>query len=154
MKFKYYNGSPWRKVFFRIRKIYDIENAKFAARNPGFTSSRAEWLKFLKGFYRVIYPSLEDDEIQNRFNQFEKDITNFSDYDGIKNIFEKNFPQVDESKIHRLIDAVKNDQTHLDNRLGVLKTFVLADIIGRETDCQNRLEFLYTAFVDYKTLNL
>ena len=31
---RYYAGTPWRKVFFRIRTIYDIENAKAAAQDP------------------------------------------------------------------------------------------------------------------------
>ena len=150
----YYGGTPWRKVFFRIRKMYDIELAKAAAKNPRLTSSRAEWLNFLKRYYKVIYPSLGDDEIQQRFEQFEESITNFSDRSGIKDILQKKFSDVGESTIHRLTEAIESDLTHIDNRLAILKTFVLADIIGRETDCQNRMEFLYTAFVDYKYIDI
>ena len=43
---------------------------------------------------------------------------------------------------------------HPDNRSAILKIFVFADLIGRETNDRNRLEFLYTALAEPKTINL
>lgn len=152
-RYRYYAGTPWRRAFFRLRRIYDVENAKAHAEDPELTSSRMKWLGFLTRFYKVVYHRLQDDEIQQRFDQIEKCITNFSDHDGIENVLRRKFSKADEQRIHRVLDAFKSEMTHIDNRLAMLKIFVMADIIGRETNNQGRLEFLYTVLAEPKTIN-
>ena len=150
----YYAGSPWRKVLFRIRTIYDIEHAKASARDPALISSREKWLGFLRRFYRVVYPGLSEDEVRERFDQIEQSMSAFSDRDAIESIIRMKFPQVDEARLSRLLQTFNNDLNHPDNELAILKIFVLADIIGRETDQENRHQFLWTAVAERKSINL
>lgn len=154
LRHQYYAGTPWRRAFFRVRRIYDITHAKATARDDGLVSSQVKWLAFLREFYKTVCPALSEGQVQQQFDQIEGCIAAFSDRHELMSIIRQKFPHADEARVNRVMETFERVLNHPDNRSAILKIFVFADLIGRETNDRNRLEFLYTALAEPKTINL
>jgi len=151
---KFYRSTPWRKAYFPMRNAYTSFSAKTAATNPNFASSYSDYSTYLKKFYSTIFPGLSTDEIEVRFHDIEENITNFADAPAITNYVKHLFPsQTEDHAIAKFVSAFRDDVCHPDNALPILRAYTFADIIGRKTDPQNRLEFLVQVITKPKEIN-
>lgn len=153
-QYRYYLGTPWRRQFFKIRNTYIIENAKASANNPNLTKSKSAFINFLCMFYKQVLPDLSNDEIHGIMSQIEKRIEAFADRDNMSTLLKKNYPNIDDVRLQRLLGAFESDIKHPDNRLAMLKIFTIADIIQKQSNEENRIAFLYTAIANPKTIYL
>ena len=153
-KYRYYLGSPWRRLFFQIRKTYIVENAKARANDPSFTSSKDTFVNFLSNFYKKVLPNLTNNEIQEIMHEIEERVDSFSDRTNMSILLKKKYPNIDEIKLQKVLGSFEHDIKHPDNRLAILKIFTIADIIQKQSNEENKIEFLYTALAEPKTINL
>ncbi len=151
---KFYRSTPWRKVYFPVRNAYASFSAKTAATDPNFANSYSDYSTYLKKFYSTIFPGLSTDEIENRFHNIEESISNFADAPAITNYVKHLFPpQTEDRAISKFVSAFRDDVCHPDNSLAILRAYTFADIIGRKTDPQNRLDFLFKVITEPKEIN-
>jgi hypothetical protein len=134
---RYYHriASPWRSLHYSLM----IRYAVLAGHQAGVAKTLSKGFDMnsvLIEFVKNIYPEFSQEKIELLLNSVYKKMGNFTDREGLFDIFKKDYPMLDFKRINEILDKVQENLKKNNPR------WIIAEIVENDYGIQERVKYL------------